>query len=637
MVYFLRHICLILCCNLCIIQLQGQRLEELMIELDTTSNDTIRQYIYSDLSWYYSRINTEKCLLYADSTRLTAIKINDEQWTARADFYYGVCYKNDGQYQLALQHLQKIYDYYELKKDTAAMADMLYQISVAHIMNSDKANFLITTNQTIDYYRQVDNLRMVAMTLGSKSIYYKDEEDFIAAEEVAQEALTIYLSQKDSSGLANIYNNLGSIQAKQKNYKKALSFYKKQYDINIARHNRHGQGYSLENMGSCHLKLGELKQAQTHLQEALAIRRDLNGNYELTGSLISMSELYLEIQNYNKATTLCLEALTITKKHQLGNQQKQALLLLSKIEEKQHNYKESLSYYRQYEAQKDFLLNETIARQTKEIDAIYNTKEKEKEISNLQLEDQLNQSRISQQRMALGGAAIGLSLLSFLLYRLFNQNIKIQSQHKIITDALKDKDTLLREIHHRVKNNLQVISSLLRIQSNQTTDEIAIDALKEGQSRVNSMSLIHQDLYQKGNLTGISMKKYLERLTKNLFDTYNISHDRIKLSTVIEDIQLDVETVVPLGLIINELITNALKYAFPDNRSGNISVSLKEQSSQLILIVKDDGIGLPNETEHPSFGHGLIGAFATKLDGTISITSVKGTTAKLVINAYRKV
>lgn len=269
------------------------------------------------------------------------------------------------------------------------------------------------------------------------------------------------------------------------------------------------------------------------------------------------------------------------------------------------------------------------------LEAEFEAEKKVAEINRLSIEDELNQTRIGKQRMGLIGAAVALALLSFLLYRLFGQKRKIEAQHTVISTALSEKDTLLREIHHRVKNNLQVISSLLRIQSNETTDAAALDALKEGQSRVQTMSLIHQDLYQRDNLTSINMRDYLDRLTHSLFDTYNISPARIQLQTEIDDLQLDVDTVVPLGLIINELISNALKYAFPEGQSGQLKVSLKMSKHDLVLLVTDDGVGIQQDQKEDSFGYGLIQAFANKLEAEMTIVSGIGTTVKMVVPNFQ--
>jgi two-component sensor histidine kinase len=179
----------------------------------------------------------------------------------------------------------------------------------------------------------------------------------------------------------------------------------------------------------------------------------------------------------------------------------------------------------------------------------------------------------------------------------------------------------LREIHHRVKNNLQVISSLLQLQSRglDESDTQARYALRESQSRVQAMGLIHQKLYQT-DTTSVSMADYVTQLGDTLLDTYRLN-DRVEMYYDVEPIELDVDTAIPLGLIINELVTNSLKYAFPDGREGTIEISLYRHEGGFKLRVADDGVGTaaaaPLEGS-TSFGTRLIDLLTQKLRGQVN-------------------
>lgn len=222
------------------------------------------------------------------------------------------------------------------------------------------------------------------------------------------------------------------------------------------------------------------------------------------------------------------------------------------------------------------------------------------------------------------------------IWQLRKRNTRIAAQNKAINKALTEKDILLREIHHRVKNNLQLVSSMLTLQGRSIDDESALQAINEGKSRVRSMALIHQDLYQQESITGIGFTDYLDRLTKELFATYNIDSDRIKLETNIQEIELDIDTLVPLGLTINELFSNCLKYAFPGQREGTLSISLKEENQELILKIKDDGIGYdPKNMRDNSFGTTLISALVSQLEGEMNVRSTEGTYVHISFSDYK--
>jgi len=250
--------------------------------------------------------------------------------------------------------------------------------------------------------------------------------------------------------------------------------------------------------------------------------------------------------------------------------------------------------------------------------------------------EQLLKSENTRQKQISFISILGLAIFLVLSIFLFKSRHTISRQKEVILESLTEKDTLLREIHHRVKNNLQVVSSLLRLQTRSTDDETAREALNEGQTRVQSMSLIHKNLYSKENLTGISMKDYLKDLCTNLVNTYDVNTLKVSLKTEIEDLNIDVDTVVPLGLIINELITNSLKYAFPNDEGGEILVSLKEENDVLLMTVKDNGVGFNTSdiSNHDGFGTKLIRTFKKKLNAEIEVSAEKGTSTTIRIKNY---
>ena len=195
--------------------------------------------------------------------------------------------------------------------------------------------------------------------------------------------------------------------------------------------------------------------------------------------------------------------------------------------------------------------------------------------------------------------------------------------------SLAEKEALLKEIHHRVKNNLQVVSSLLYLQEDNMQDAKAAEILRESQNRIKSMALIHEQLYDTTNLAMIKFGHYINDLTANLFDAYGIDAARIQLNIQADDIALGVDMAVPCGLIINELVSNALKHAFLHQDSGTIEITLQRvEASRIEIVVADDGIGFDGpsaDANRKSLGLRLIDTLITQLDGSLSITTEKGT------------
>jgi PAS domain S-box-containing protein len=190
-----------------------------------------------------------------------------------------------------------------------------------------------------------------------------------------------------------------------------------------------------------------------------------------------------------------------------------------------------------------------------------------------------------------------------------------------ITTSLREKEVLLKEIHHRVKNNLQVISSLLSLQSEHINDEEIRRALKESQNRVRSMAIIHQRLYQSGNLAEINFGGYIKELCSQLFRSYGASSRQINLSTTADEVALGVDKAIPCGIILNELVSNSLKYAFPNDQGGTISVELRMREAAIELLVSDDGVGLPAGFDYrtaESLGLKLVHMLVEQIMGTLT-------------------
>ena len=194
--------------------------------------------------------------------------------------------------------------------------------------------------------------------------------------------------------------------------------------------------------------------------------------------------------------------------------------------------------------------------------------------------------------------------------------------------ALKEKNTLLKEIHHRVKNNLQIVSSLLGLQERYVEDDNkALDVLRESKNRIFSMSMVHEMLYQSKNIGSIEFSSYIRRLTTNLYYTYKKPNTPVPVVDA-ENISLNIDTSIPLGLIISELVSNSLKYAFPDDETGEIVVKLHGYNSEYELIIRDDGVGFPDDLDYKntsSLGLILVNSLVNQIDGTMELDRSHGT------------
>ncbi len=224
---------------------------------------------------------------------------------------------------------------------------------------------------------------------------------------------------------------------------------------------------------------------------------------------------------------------------------------------------------------------------------------------------------------------VSTSINNVKLYDQAQKEIIIRTEaEKKIQESLSEKEVLLKEVHHRVKNNLQIISSLLNLQMSQSTDPALTEGLRESQSRVRAMALIHEKLYQSEDLARVDMSSYISSLTSALVTTYRMAAGKVDVQIDTSNIFLDLESAIPCGLIVNELISNSLKYAFPGDRTGVINVSFKEkQTGFFTLLVTDDGVGLPkgfNPEKGSSLGLKLVSSLVKQIQGEMTVANEVG-------------
>ena len=205
---------------------------------------------------------------------------------------------------------------------------------------------------------------------------------------------------------------------------------------------------------------------------------------------------------------------------------------------------------------------------------------------------------------------------------------------RAIRESLKEKEVLLKEVHHRVKNNLQVISSLLHLQSQHTQDQTSVQMFRQSQDRVRSMAMIHERLYRSKDMAKVNFTEYIESLTTHLFSTHLVDTSRIQLAVDVHGIKLAIDAAIPCGLILNELISNCLKHAFRGRTQGRIRIDMHPVNEhEILLSVSDDGVGLPPGIEPQSgetFGMQLIADLVDQLHGSVQVDRDAGTTVRIV-------
>lgn len=555
----------------------------------------------------------DSSLFYFEKSSNLAIR--NKKWldVARARNSKGVVEFRAGNYTKSLSH------YFEALK-------------AAEIAN-DKA-FTFKVNNNIGHvYFYIDPIKA--------SIYYN--KNLILARE-----------QGDSAGVRECYMNLGNVYNNLENCEKALEFYNLSLDKNNIEENVYARAHILQNMSVCENKMGNYGQAEIHLRESLRIFESMGDKEGIAQSYVNLGNLLIDTKKYAEANRYLSDALALSLEINSKEGQRYSLEGLITIDSTLKNYKQAFIHASMLAEIKNQLLNTEIAGQVAKMEAVYQNEKKQLQIENLNTQARLQEEEIEGKNIELKlqnlqkigfGVGFGIALLLagivFFAYRQKQKtNHTLNLKNQIIQQALEEKELLMKEIHHRAKNNLQVVSGLLSLQSTRISDEKSKDAILEATNRVKSMALIHEQLYQPGAQTDINIKTYLEDLTESLYQSYNLSGSAIEVNKNIEDLKLDVDVSIPLGIIANELMSNAFKHAFEANRPGKLTLNLFSQQEEIVLEVIDNGSGVPEGfdfSKAKSFGMHMVHSLAKKIHAVIHYVPAQGTYVKVQVPVGGKV
>lgn len=399
----------------------------------------------------------------------------------------------------------------------------------------------------------------------------------------------------------------------------------------------------LTTYGFCYQTLNKYAEADRNYQAYFALLKEdpgLDAAGEMSDSHIEIARFYLSHGDEAKARKF-LDLILPRMNVAVGTIADKEYMLF-KIDSMSGNYKAAMNRYMLYKRYDDSSRAMEQREKFDELTIRYGAEKKDRDIKILEQDKKYQETLLSQERTTrywiLGGLVLLLVIVGLLVYnvslkqrtnrKLDRQRKEIEGQNITLHHLVKEKEWLLKEIHHRVKNNLQVVMSLLNSQSVFIDNDVALTAIKDSQHRVHAMSLIHQKLFNSDNMSSIDMSVYIRELVSYLSDSFSTGQ-RICFELDIEPLEMDVSQAVPVGLILNEAITNSIKYAFPEGRDGAISISLRStEDHRLLLGVSDNGIGMPKDYDgekQGSLGMRLMQGLTEDLEGQFSISVDHGT------------
>jgi two-component system, sensor histidine kinase PdtaS len=592
-------------------------LEVLERSIEYTEHDSLRFMLINDLGYYYHTRNLQRSYEIINKGLEEVRAANNELWEGRMQVSQGAIL---------------------LRMEKLNHAEIVLMSALEKIPESE--TWLLLTNLGYVYERRGE--------LGT-------------AFEYATKTLQVGEKYQDKKAIAMAYSDISNLFWKQGKYNKGVEYGMKSVEIfeerglydldfdftlhvlgnNLVALQRHdealayfrrsamiGERYGFyNNLSDTYIALTELysqtgdnENAEKTSKEALKYAELLENDFMIVRSLLAVGKLKNQKGDFDAAVTYLKRSIR-TATDDFGDMYYLGLLYLelSKAFEGKNYIIESFKAYKTYHDLTQRVFNTEADQTIAQLQTEMEVNQKESTIS-LQTEKLKRQEIIQVFTLILTGMMV---FFLFFLYRVF---VRRKKYSMLLEKQNKEKEFLLKEIHHRVKNNLETISSLLSLQAEQVDNDELREIMFESQNRVQSMGIIHQNLYQGENLAAIEMKNYFENLGGYIIDSFNASK-RVSLDCTMELMELDVDRAIPIGLIVNELMTNSLKYAFPEGKKGKITISLSETNSHLNLRIADNGIGMDKNGKITGTGFGtqLVKLLTQQLDGKMTLTTQTGT------------
>ena len=545
----------------------------------------------------FNQSNFDSMRYYAVKAQVMAEAVQWKEGIARAQAIECNYQRKKGNYAGAISiglSVLKMYDSLNLWKEEIALKN--YIADIYKEMGGEKGTVeflrkgLELSKEAQAIAENKNYILGIVSTLNEQGIILRDLSGIANRQDLMDSAFVLYqqgIRLVEESGEAEdeqvkLYNNIAQVYNEHfKDYPMALSFLKKAIEFNTARNNQNGLTY----------------------------------NYDVT------SYVYQNMGNFDSADHYGHKMLALSKKLKAPYRMVNAFLVLTNANKKANRNDSALYYYEQSVALADSMNNLERSGQITEMQTKYETEKKEVEIASLN-----SVNKIRSQRLWIAGGIAALFAIAVLISVM--QNRRLQKQKKQITAQSDRLKWMMKELHHRVKNNLQIVSSLLNLQTYRLKDEESISAIKESQLRVQAMSLIHQRLYQVDDVSKVNFKLYLDDLVDTLMRSFGFNSTDFDLQIHVEKEFLDVDMVMPMGLLVNEILTNSFKYAYTETKHPLLHISLLSVNQQFQLEIKDNGPGLnwdAGEPSKPGFGKKLIDALSNQLKAVYSVDTTLGT------------
>ncbi len=595
-------------------------IDSLQAHLPYMASDTQKVWMLRDIAYYLNSSYPDSAIIFAERGYRLARALNFTSGQIWNLYQKGLGYELSGNFEEAVKVYHRALDLAHESGDDLSRAKFYNILGVAHYFEGG-------FTEAIDYYSRgfalSDSVRYAegkAHALNNLGVIYRKQRRFDRALDIYEKSLSLKKMERDTHGMIISYYNIGLSHSYLGDYEKSLQNLLMAQELSMSvGQMRWDENHIDVAIGIAHYNLGNLEWAEIHLTQAIE-KLEVSANSEYISALVHLGAIEME----NGLTTE--GASRIEKAYDLALNLGHPVVLRDVLKERAQAAETIGHMDRAVESWKDYNdLNEELQSEAQnwameEMQARFELKDKEMTIALQQLD--LERERAEKNLYLISGIfALLLFTVSlvFIIYS-WKQRKQLEMEMALKEEALQNNELLFREMHHRTKNNLQLLSSLLSLRERNSKIPDVQQALQSSKDSVGAISLLHHRLYQKGDYRSVDFKPYLNDLTNYFIGAFGLKERNIDLKCKCDDLQLDTDTAIPLGLIINELVTNSIKHAFDERGEGEIGIDLKLTGNQTLkLIVRDNGNGMVDHSaENNGTGNNLLRIFSEKFGARLS-------------------
>lgn len=614
-------------------KVNAMNIDSLKQRLTWTKTDTSKVWLLRDISYYYQSVNADSAILYSKAgyDLASAIKFPSGQiWNL---YQNALAYETKNQLDTALSIYFKALKIAKIQQDRRSEAKLYNSLGVVYYYAGKFPEAITNYSNGFSLSDSIGYGEGKAYALNNLGVIYRLQHRFIKALEIYNKSLEIKKLERDTIGIINSLYNIGIAYSFLDQYEECL--------YNLREANRLAElnqtnGYEIANIhigiGVALYNLGDLKNAKINLEKGLASTENRSGYKWIPGiaylGAIEVTEGLRE-EGMKKIEEAYQLALNSGRLELLKGILKERANAAAKI----GNYWLSMESWKSYNFISDSLNTQSSRWAQEEMLVLYEMKEKEVTIAQQAL--QLERETSRKNWYLISGGFLVLMLLSSSVFMsvIWIQREKLKKEVRMKETALKENELLFQEMHHRTKNNLQLLNSLLSLRSRGSDNPEIKEALQSSSESVGALGLLHNRLYKSKDFRKVAFSAYVNDLFKYFNDAFALKERNIILNCECDDIEMDIDMAIPLGLIMNELITNAIKHAFTDEDGGTIKVNFRRTEDKFTLEVIDSGKGLDLNNSHKNgMGRTLIRIFGNKFKAEFKYLTIEsGTFASFVI------